>query len=281
VLFLIYAEMMMIEAMEDLEYGVNVGGKLIKDIRFADDQGMVASTEFGLQQLMNGLVKTAKEYDMKLNIKKTKVMRVSREGDGGVNIINEGERLEQVQQFRYLGALITSDGRCEMEIKTRIGMAKAAFNNRKELLSRRMNKNLKKRIIKTVIWSVALYASETWTLKKEEIRKLEAFEMWVWRRMENVTWQDRKTNEEVLQAVGENRSLVNIIMRRKKNWIGHILRGDNLMKDVMEGRMIGKRTRGRKRLGMLNGIMVESYADMKKLAFNREEWRRWMPYEPA
>ena len=70
--------------------------------------------------------------------------------------------------------------------------------------------------------------------------------MWVWRRMEKVSWRDMQTNEEVLQLVQENRSLMDVIWRRKKNWIGHILRGESLLKEVIEGRMIGKIPRGRK-----------------------------------
>jgi len=77
---------------------------------------------------------------------------------------------------------------------------------------------------------VALYAAETWTYKKEDIQRLEAFEMWVWRRMEKISWQDMKTNEGVLQLVQEKRSLMDVIWRRKKHWIGHILRGESLLK---------------------------------------------------
>ena len=108
-----------------------------------------------------------------------------------------------------------------------------------------MNKDVKKRIIKDIIWSVALCAAETWTNKKEAIRRLEAFEMCLCRRAEKVSWRDIKTNEEVLQLVQEKRSLMYVIWRRKKNWIGHILRGENLLKEVIEGRMIGKRQRGK------------------------------------
>ena len=113
----------------------------MKDVRFADDQGMVAGSEGGLQRLMDGLNRTAKEYDMKVNIKKTKVMKVSRKGEGVINITIDGKILEQVERFKYL---ITNDGRCETEIKTRIGMAKNAFNQRKELLSKSLNKDKEK-----------------------------------------------------------------------------------------------------------------------------------------
>src|SRR6218665_2445971 len=127
--------------------------------------------------------------------------------------------------YMYLGALITSDGRYETEIMTRIGMAKNAFNQRKELLSKNLNKDIKNRIIKAIIWSVALYAAETWTYKKQDTQRLKVFEMWVWRKMETISWRDMKTKEEVLPMVGlqEERSLMDVIWRRKNNWICHII----------------------------------------------------------
>src|SRR6218665_2198444 len=92
--------------------------------------------------------------------------------------------------------------------------------------------------------------------------------------MEKISWIDMKTNEEVLQMVQEERSIMDVIWRRKKNWIGHILRGESLLREVIEGRMIGKITRGRKRLGMLNEFLKESsYAELKRKAENRKEWR--------
>ena len=148
-LFSIYAEMMMVEAMEDIEEGVRVGGELLKDVKFADDQGMVAQSEKGLQKLMDAVNDTGKLYDMKMNVKKTKVMRVCRDGNeqargNKLNIIIDGQVVEQVKQFRYLGSLISEDGTCEAELKSRIAMAKDAFNKRRELLTKRMSINFKK-----------------------------------------------------------------------------------------------------------------------------------------
>ena len=100
-LFNIYAEAMMVEAMEGIEEGIKIGGKLIKDVRFADDQGMIAKSEKGLQKIMDGLNSTSTSYGMKINIKKTKVMKVSKV-KGEVNITINGLRIEQVGSFRYL-----------------------------------------------------------------------------------------------------------------------------------------------------------------------------------
>jgi hypothetical protein len=209
--------------LEDIEEGVKVGGRLVKEVRFADDQGITSSTEVGLQKLMDGLVSAAKDYNMKVNVKKTKVMKVGRKDGAAMNIFIEGGKVEQVSKFKYLGSWITEDGRTETEVKERIGMAKEAFNKRKELLKRKMNRELKKRNVKTVIWSVALYAAETWTLRKEEMRRINALEMWLWRRMEKISWTEKRTDEEVLKLIGEKRRMGEVIVQRKKNWIGHII----------------------------------------------------------
>ena len=135
-LFNLYAEAMMTDAMDEVEEGIKVGGKLLKDVRFADDQGMIAGTERGLQKIMDSLNTTAEQYGMKINIKKTKVMRVSRNGGEVVNIVINGRRVEQVKSFKYLGSTMTEDGRCETEIKVRIALAKEAFSKRNELLTK-------------------------------------------------------------------------------------------------------------------------------------------------
>jgi hypothetical protein len=257
--------------------GVTVGGELIRDVRFADDQGMVDNTEEGLQLIMNRLNKTAKEYNMKVNVKNTKVMVVSKTEGLRVKIKVDGDEVEQVTKFKYLGSILSEDGRCFEDVKVRIAMAKEAFNKRRELMTKSFSKPLKKRMVKTLVWPVAMYACETWTMRKIERDRLNAFEMWVWRRMEGVSWMDRKTNEQVLSDVGEDRSILSAVVKRKKNWIGHVLRGEGLLKKVIEGRMIGKRGRGRARLGMISELKQGSYVVMKRMAEDREAWKGYVP----
>ena len=115
--------------------------------------------------------------------------------------------------------MITTDARCQNEVKRRIALGKDAFTRRGYLLRGGLNNSLKKRLVKTLVWSVALYGSETWTIRKEEFKKLEAFEMWIWRRMEKVSWTEHITNDEVLQMVDEKRSLITTIRERQKNCI--------------------------------------------------------------
>ena len=119
--------------MEDIEEGVKIGGRLVKEVRFANDQEVTSSIKVGLQRLMDGLVSAAKDYNMKVNVK-TKVMKAGRTSGGAMNIFIKGGKVEHVSKFKYLGSWITEDGRTETEVKARIGMGEAAFNRRKELL---------------------------------------------------------------------------------------------------------------------------------------------------
>ena len=218
----------------------------------------------GLQEIMNKLNDTAKKFNMKINVQKTKTITVTHRVGGRVNITIDGQSIEQVKCFKYLGSNITEDGRSLSDVKSRIAMAKDAFNKRKELLTKGLSKRLKKRMVKVLIWPVVMYGCETWTLLEEEIDRLQALEMWIWRGLEKISWRDRVSNEDVLTRVDERRSLMRIIWQRKKNWIGHVLRGDGLLKDVLEGRMLGKKRKGRPRTKMLEDLMEKPRPKRKK-----------------
>src|SRR3984885_8773904 len=176
--------------------------------------------------------------------------------------------------------MITTDAKCQREIKRRIAKGKDTFMKRKELLRGKMNRNLKKRMIKTLVWSTVLYGSETWTMRKEDIKKLEAFKMWTWRKMEKISWKERKTNEEVLEMIDKERKLMKTIRERQRKWIGHTLRGESLLRVVIEGKLEGKSTRGSPRQMTLGWMMVDGFQTLKEKAEWKEEWRKWK-FEPA
>ena len=116
-------------------------------------------------------------------------------------------------------------------------MAKAAFNKKRALFTGTWDLELRKKLVKCYIWSIALCGSETWTLRAVDQKQLESFEMWCWRRMEQISWTDHVRNEEVLLRVKEQRNILHEICKRKANWIGHILRRNCLLQRVIEGKI--------------------------------------------
>ena len=115
-----------------------------------------------------------------------------------------------------------------------------------------------------------MYACEGSTLKKADIMKLKACEMWCWRRVMKVKWTDRVTNEVVLQNVKEERQLINSIYRRKRKWAAHNIRHSKIFRLMIEGRMKGKRSRGRKRVMLTDSITNGQYYLFKERALMRE-----------
>jgi hypothetical protein len=139
-------------------------------------------------------------------------MRISRQ-PYPIKIMTDQKQLENVEYFSYLGSMMTNDARCTREIKSRIAMAKAAFN-KMTLFTSKLDLNLRKKLVKCYIWSIALYGAETWTLWKVDQKYLESFEMWCWRRMEKISWADHVRNEEVLHRVKEERNILHTIKKR-------------------------------------------------------------------
>ena len=154
-------------------------------------------------------------------------MRISRQPSPVTITIDQ--QLENLKCFKYLGSMLTDDGTCTCEIKSRIVMAKAAFNKKKKLFTSKLDLNLRKKLVKFYVWNMALYGAETWTLRATDQKRLESFEMWCWRRMEKISWTDHVRNEEVLLRIRGQRNILHEIRKRKANWIGHILRRNCLL----------------------------------------------------
>ena len=276
-LFNIYAEEMMNEALENIN-GVRINGEIIKTIKFADDQAIIATRRKDLMEMLEKINTTVELYGMKININKTKCMTFSKKPNI-MNITIGGNKIEQVKKFRYLGQVLTEDAKCTEEIVTRIGQGKQAFKKKERLITTiNMDEKLRKRILEAYVWNTALYAAETWTLSKKDEQKLEAFEMWCWRRFNKVKWTDKKTNEEVLVITDEKRKFLHKIKTRRGRWFGHNLRLSKWFTLIVEGKISGRRPRGPPRKDFIKQILVDthssSYQELKKKAFERKEWRR-------
>jgi hypothetical protein len=152
-----------------------------------------------------------------------------------------------------LGSMITNDARCTREIKVRIAMAKAAFN-KKTIFTSKLDLELRKKLVKCYIWSIALCDAETLTLRKLDQKYLESFEMWCWRRMKKISWTDRVNNESVLRRVKDERHILHTIRRRKANWIGHILRRNCLINHIIKGKIRKAKRGGRRRKQLLEKL---------------------------
>ncbi|XP_048006632.1 uncharacterized protein LOC125241959 [Leguminivora glycinivorella] len=164
-------------------------------------------------------------------------------------------------------------------------MAKKAFNEKKYLFKARINTTIKKKLIKLYIWSIALYGSETWTMLQQDRKRLEAFEMWCWRRMEKISWTEKVTNEEVLNRVKEKRCILRTVECRRGNMLGHLLRHDEFIKIIIEGKVEGRRKRGKPRRAYMDQVKekvnVVSYQAVKEKAQERYSWRLLHRQEPS
>ena len=278
-LFSLYSQRVMDE-LEDLE-GVKIGGRNVNSIRYADDTVLVADSEEKLQELVLALRTACAARGLHINLGqgKTEVMGITKRAeDLVVNIGLDGRHITQVQSYKYLGVMVTDDGRCGTEVRKRIGMAKTSFNNmRKVLTNMNLSMKIRLRMLKCFVWSVLLYGCEAWTLNRELRRRVEAAEMWFLRRMLRIPWTARMTNERVMELAGVRRELMAEVRKRQLKVLGHILRHDALEKDVFLGKIEGRRARGRQRMTFGSSLIEDipgemTVAGLVRLAQDRERW---------
>ena len=144
-----------------------------------------------------------------------------------------------------MGQWITDDGRCKCEIKNRIEIARSTFIKMRDVLSRKLHLEIRKRLVRCYVLSTFLYASESWILNKQMEDKINAFEMWIFQRMFRILHLDRKTNLEVLEMAKAKQTLLRTIQERKLQYFGHLIRRKGKQKLLMEGKIEGIRRKGK------------------------------------
>ena len=278
ILFSYYGELIL-RCIQELE-GIKIGGVNINNIRYADDTVLIADTEEKLQKLVDEFNRISETYGLKINIKKTETMVVTKSDTvPACNITINNTSIKQANSFIYLGSTITSDARCITEIRKRIGIAKTSFQKMRTLLCNiKINMKTRMRALKTYVWSTLTYGCETWTLNKEAQDKLEAFEMWTIRRMLRIPWTAKKSNKEVLQQAGTDRELMKQVKKRQLKFMGHVVRKNKIELLSITGKIEGTKSRGRPRHMLIDRIIASNNltckpTDLIRLAENRGRWR--------
>ena len=154
--------------------------------------------------------------------------------------------METVLDFIFGGSKITADGECSHEIKRRILFGRQVMTNLDSILkSRDITLPTKVRLVKAMVFPVVMYGYESWTVKKAERQRIDAFELWCWRRLLRVPWTARRSNQSILKEISPEYSLEGLMLKLKLQYCGHLMRRiDSMEKTLMLGKIEGRRRRG-------------------------------------
>ena len=205
--------------LEGAQAGIKIAGRNINNLRYEDDPTLMAESEEELKSLFMKIKEESEKVGLKLNIQKTKIM-----ASGPITSWEiDGKPVETVSDFIFLGSQITADGDCIHETKRCLLLGRKVITNLDNLLkSRDITLRTKVRLFKAMVFPVVLYGCESWTVKKAERRRIDAFEL-CWRILLRVPWTARRSNQSILKEINPGCSLEGLMLKLKLQYLGHLM----------------------------------------------------------
>ena len=200
--------------LDEAQAGIKIAGRNINNLRYADDTTLMAESE-ELKSLLMKVKEESEKVGLKLNIQKTKIMASGLTTSWQIGV----ETVETVTDFSFLGSKITADGDCSHEIKRR----KVMTNLDSILKSRDITLPTKVHLVKAIVFPVVMYGCESWTIKKAEHQRIDAFELWCWRRLLRFPWTARRSNQSILKEISLECSLEGLMLKLKLQYFGHLI----------------------------------------------------------
>ena len=221
--------------LDEAQAGIKIVGRNINNLRYADDNTLIAESKEELKSLLMKMKEETEKVGLKLNIPKTKIM-----ASGPITLWQiYGETMETVTDFILGGSKITADGDCSHEIKRRLLPGRKVMTNLNSILkSRDITLPTKACLVKAMVFPVVIYGCESWTIKKAQHQRIDASELWCWRRLLRVPWTARRSNQSLLKEISPECSLEGLMLKLKLQYFGHLMqRTDSLKKTLLLGKM--------------------------------------------